>query len=99
MPAAIPRPEPRLLTPLPTLDSADERGQQRKPAVFHLYGNEMSEPTTGSNTLTTCKAEQGAWGMPDSSCNARTVGASSPMHPSLSASPQSCRLKTQRIAS
>eukprot|EP00969_Alexandrium_andersonii_P099446 4387944-Alexandrium_andersonii.AAC.1 len=28
MPTATPRPEPRLLTRLPTLDSADERGQQ-----------------------------------------------------------------------
>eukprot|EP00969_Alexandrium_andersonii_P350074 15432462-Alexandrium_andersonii.AAC.1 len=59
----------------------------------------MSEPTTSSDTLTTCRTEQGAWGAPNSSCNARTVGASSPMHPSLSASPQSRRLKTQRLAS
>eukprot|EP00969_Alexandrium_andersonii_P165029 7294591-Alexandrium_andersonii.AAC.1 len=59
----------------------------------------MSEPTTGSDALTTCRTEQGAWGAPDSSRNARAVGASSPTHPSLSASPQPRRLKTRRIAS
>eukprot|EP00969_Alexandrium_andersonii_P069079 3047116-Alexandrium_andersonii.AAC.1 len=70
MPTAIPRPAPRLLTPLPSLDWADVRGQHRRPAVFRLYSSEMSEPTMGPDTPTTCKTEQGVWGTPDSSCDA-----------------------------
>eukprot|EP00969_Alexandrium_andersonii_P040825 1790194-Alexandrium_andersonii.AAC.1 len=72
MPTAIPRPAPRLLTLLPSLDSADVHGQHRRPAVFRLYDSGMSEPTMGLDTPTTCRTGQGAWGTPDSSCDAAT---------------------------